>query len=156
MSSTTRVVGMDVSAQLAYTRVPMKIYFAGSIRSGRDDARLYGELIKLLQSYGKVLTEHIGDQALSIHGEKKPSEFIYQRDTDWVREADIIVAEVTTPSLGVGYELRLAEELGKKIICLYRPQPDRKLSAMLLGNPGLTVVEYEGIDDARAKIEKIF
>ena len=123
----------------------MKIYFAGSIRGGRDDAGLYSEMIALLQKYGEVLTEHIGDKQLSIHGEGHAAEYIFQRDVDWVREADVIVAEVTTPSLGVGYEIGLAEQLGKKIVCLYRPQLDRKLSAMILGNSKLTIVEYKEV-----------
>lgn len=133
----------------------MKIYFAGSIRGGRDDAPLYAEIIRLLQAYGQVLTEHIGDQGLSIHGEGKVAESIFQRNVDWVREADVIVAEVTTPSLGVGYEIGLAEQLGKKIICLYRPQPDRKLSAMILGNAKLTIVEYKTMDELKEKLTEL-
>ena len=38
-----------------------------------------------------------------------------------------LVAEVTQPSLGVGYELGRAVAMGKKILCLYRPQPDRSM-----------------------------
>lgn len=45
-----------------------KIYFAGSIRAGRDDADLYAKLIKLLQKYGTVLTEHVGDPNLEACG----------------------------------------------------------------------------------------
>lgn len=149
------VGGMDVLAQLEYTKLSMKIYFAGSIRGGRDDAGLYGELISLLQSYGTVLTEHVGDKQLSVHGEGKAAEGIFQRDVDWVRAADVIVAEVTTPSLGVGYEIGLAESLGKKIICCYRPQPDRKLSAMVLGNATLTIVEYKTVDELKEKLTEL-
>lgn len=133
----------------------MKIYFAGSIRGGRDDAGLYGELIQLLQSYGEVLTEHIGDKQLSTHGEGLVAEHIFERDVKWVHEADLVIAEVTTPSLGVGYEIGLAEALGKKIICFYRPQADRKLSAMILGNVKLTVVEYKTIDELKEKLSEL-
>ncbi len=76
----------------------MKIYFAGSIRGGRDDKDLYLEIIKLLGNYGKVLTEHIGDAKLSELGENLESTHIYNRDMNWLREADVVVAEVTTPS----------------------------------------------------------
>ena len=37
-----------------------------------------------------------------------------------------IVAEVTQPSLGVGYEIGRAVAMGKRILCLYRPQPDKR------------------------------
>lgn len=142
-----RAGALDASAVPEYTRVSMKIYFAGSIRGGRDDALLYAEIIKVLRGYGTVLTEHIGDSSLSSQGEGRVAEQIFQRDVDWIREAEVIVAEVTTPSLGVGYEIGLAEQLGKRIICFYRPQPERRLSAMLTGNPKLTVVEYRQPDE---------
>ena len=134
----------------------MKIYFAGSIRGGRDDAELYEQVISQLQQYGQVLTEHIGDMQLSIAGEAKDAEYIFTRDVAWVKEADVIVAEVSTPSLGVGYEIGLAESVGKKILCLYRPQEGKKLSAMVAGNTAVSVSEYSTIEDVRAHLEAFF
>ena len=129
----------------------MNIYFAGSITGGRGDAGLYAQLIELLQDYGTVLTEHIGDVDLSGDGEvKKTPEYVYTRDTDWIRESDVIVAEVSTPSLGVGYELGLAEALGKKIVCLFRPSSGRTLSRMISGNSYNVVGEWETLQDAKA------
>lgn len=126
----------------------MKIYFAGSIRGGRDDKELYFSIIKLLQEYGQVLTEHIGDENLAQIGEIGFSDSeIFIRDMDWVRESDLIVAEVTQPSLGVGYEIGQAEAMGKRIICLCREQEGRRLSAMISGNNKLEVVRYEKKED---------
>lgn len=45
-------------------------------------------------------------------------EFIYKRDVDWLLESDFVIAEVTQPSLGVGYELGFAEAKGKPVLCL--------------------------------------
>jgi nucleoside 2-deoxyribosyltransferase len=134
----------------------MKIYFAGSIRGGREDQPLYFEIIEYLQKFGEVLTEHLGNKSLSSDGEKRPSEDIYQRDVDWVEEADVIVAEVTTPSLGVGYEIGIAEKLGKKILCLYRHGEDRRLSAMIDGNSSLEVVYYKDLEGVKSKIDEFF
>ena len=108
----------------------MKIYFAGSIRGGREDKNLYSQIIKNLQKYGTVLTEHIGDQNLTDSGEDLSDKFIYERDLYWIKESDIVVAEVTQPSLGVGYEIGKAEEHGKKILCLYR-ENNKRISAMI-------------------------
>ena len=47
----------------------MKIYFAGAIRGGREDAQLYEKLIAYLNEKGQVLTEHIGSTDLSWEGE---------------------------------------------------------------------------------------
>ncbi len=115
----------------------MDIYFAGAIRGGRDDADLYGEIIDLLQGYGSVLTEHVAG------GETAETDAaIFERDMAWLRAADAVVAEVTVPSLGVGYELARAEERGVPTLCLFRPGAGQALSAMVQGNDALRVVEY--------------
>lgn len=46
----------------------MKIYFAGSIRAGREDAQLYARIVTILKKYGTVLTEHVGNPNLSKSG----------------------------------------------------------------------------------------
>jgi 2'-deoxynucleoside 5'-phosphate N-hydrolase len=125
----------------------MTIYFAGSIRGGRDDHKLYAQIIHLLRSFGTVVTEHIGDANISLGGENAPDREIHDRDIAWLRSADVIVAEVTAPSLGVGYEIGRAVEWGKRIICLYRPTEGRKLSGMIAGCTGLSVHEYRDAAD---------
>jgi len=132
----------------------MKIYFAGSIRAGRNDADIYLEIINHLKKYGEVLTEHVGNEQLSIKGEKGLSEkYIYDRDLEWLISSDVIIAEVTTPSLGVGYEIRFAVEHNKKILCLYKQQEGKKLSAMVLGCPQITNVNYDSITEAKKIID---
>jgi len=134
-----------------------KIYFAGSIRAGRGDAHIYKELVRLLSKYGKVLTEHVGDPGLAESGEVgKTEEFIFERDVKWIAEADVLVAEVTQPSLGVGYEIGVAERLGKRVLCLYRVQEGKKLSAMIMGNKKLTVESYGDISAAEVIVAKFF
>ena len=132
-----------------------KIYFAGSITGGRDDSDLYFQIIELLKSHGTILTEHIGDKNLTSGGENKTSEYIFNRDINWVDEADIVVAEVSTPSLGVGYEIGRAE--GKKpILCLFRDQPDKRLSAMIAGNHNHKIGTYQNIEDITAILKDFF
>ena len=45
----------------------MNIYFAGSIRGGRNDVGVYTPLITHLKKYGTVFTEHVGDCNLDEH-----------------------------------------------------------------------------------------
>ena len=131
----------------------MKIYFAGSIRAGRDDQELYHRIIQGLQRHGQVLTEHVGDPSLTRWGDDGPSDpDIYARDMAWLADADLIVAEVSTPSLGVGYELGRAESLGKPTLCLYREQDGRRLSAMVSGNPNMVVARYQTVEEAQTHI----
>jgi nucleoside 2-deoxyribosyltransferase len=134
-----------------------KIFFSGSIRGLRDKQETYLELIKHLNKYGTVLTEYVSDPKLSSYGDNKRSnDQIYDRDVSWIKESDIVVAEVSTPSLGVGYEIAYAEQLGKKILCLYRKQTDKKLSAMINGNKNIITKEYETIEEATMYIDNFF
>ena len=133
----------------------MKIYFAGSIRAGRDDAAIYETMITWLRSFGEVLTEHVGNPALSAAGDDGPdNRYIHDRDMAWLTSCDCVVAEVTTPSLGVGYELGLATALKKPILCLYRSIAGRPLSAMIAGSPGIQTTAYSSMDEAKRIMEE--
>lgn len=120
----------------------MKIYFAGSVRGGRDDQEIYFKIIELIRKYGTVLTEHLGDKKLSSYGESIPTAEIYARDMKWLMSSDAVVAEVTNPSLGVGYEIGRFETTQRPVLCLYREIPGKRISAMLEGNPNILVKAY--------------
>ncbi len=134
-----------------------KVYFAGSIRGGRDNVDDYFKIIEYLKNNFMVLTEHIGDKNLSTNGEvNKTPEFIYNRDMAWVTEADFVVAEVSNPSLGVGYEIGYAESINKPILCLYKDKEDVRVSFMILGNKKLNTYGYKTIEDAYQIIDNFF
>ena len=109
-----------------------KIYFAAAIRGGRDDADLYREIIDYLNKENKVLTEHIGLASLKDSGENLNDEEIYKRDIAWLEESDVVIAECSTPSLGVGYELAYAEKINKPVHVLYKKE--KGISAMITGD----------------------
>ena len=134
------------------TRV--KIYFAGSIRGGRDDQQKYFKLIEFLATRVEVLTEHVGNSKLGNQGEKViTDQEIFKRDRDWLQSCDAVVAEVTNPSLGVGYEIGIAEKLGKPVLCLVDEKNTRfPLSAMVSGNPQIQVSFYPSLRDAEKLI----
>ncbi len=126
----------------------MKIYFAASIRGGRNDVTLYAHFITLLKKFGEVLTEHIADPHLTPHGESNLTDVqIHDRDMDWLLSADVVIAEVTTPSLGVGYEIGRAVENNIPVVCFYRRQKDKRLSAMIAGNNSITIFEYKQVQE---------
>ncbi len=132
------------------------IYFAGSIRGGRDDAAIYAQLIERLKKFGRVLTEHIGAASLTDGGEPGLARAIHDRDLEWVSASDVVVAEVTTPSLGVGYEIGRATEWQKPVLCLFRTGTPRTLSAMISGCPDVTVREYAEVADVERIFEEFF
>ena len=134
----------------------MKIYFAGSIRGGRAGQENYSKIIKYLQKYGEVLTEHIGEKKLLDSGEKNISdEEIYQRDISLLKKADVFVAEVSSPSLGVGYEIAKAEELNKDILCFHSSE-NKNISAMIRGNKNISLKAYVDLKQLYGYIDDYF
>ena len=134
----------------------MKIYFAASIRGGRDDWASYLEIVRQLREYGEVLTEHVGEAELSAAGENIGDRKIHDRDLGWLKSSDCLVAEVTTPSLGVGYEIGIATQWGKPVLCLHRPIAGRSLSAMIAGSAGVTLKEYQSPAELGEIFEQYF
>ena len=134
----------------------MTIYFAGSIRGGRQGLDRYREIIRLLNRYGSVLTEHVGHEDPEELEKDKTDSDIYREDMAWLRRCDALVAEVSYPSLGVGYEIASAEGLGKRILCLFCPEAGYRLSSMIDGNPALIVKTYRDMTEARRLLDEFF
>lgn len=132
-----------------------KVYFAGSIRGGRNDAELYKEIINKIKETDIVLTEHIGDLSLSLleNGRDK-DHLIYKQDTDWLMESDLLIGECTNPSLGVGYELAFAEKCNVPCHVLY-DSTRTQLSAMITGDPYFRVYPYSSREELFDHLERI-
>jgi len=130
-----------------------KIYFACSIRGGRQDQPVYDQLVNMIRQEAEVLSEIFGDKSLTDQGHSNLSDKrIYERDINWIKSADGVIAEVTNPSLGVGYELAKAEEWNIPVLALFRQDNDRRLSAMIAGSPNLTVINYQDPAELKSKI----
>lgn len=134
----------------------MKVYFAGSIRGGRQDEHIYRAIIDHIKSLGhRVLTEHVGDLSLNAkEGSGNREKAIYLEDTAWLRECDIVIAECTTPSLGVGYELAYGEKYEKPCHVFYR-RSACSLSAMIKGDDYYVIHPYETLEEFEAEVDRV-
>ncbi len=137
----------------------MKSYISGSIKGGREKEKEYYELIEFIKQYGEVLTEHIGNDITDINNEIKYStkedEHVYIRDTKWIDMCDVLIAEVSIPSLGVGYEIAYAESKGKHVICLYNIDSEKSLSYMISGNIKNKVIIYKTLDKVKKEVSEL-
>ena len=133
----------------------MKIYFSASISGGRKYLETYKEIVRYLKSYGHyILTEHIVlDNLLELEKKLTPSS-VYERDMKLLTECDAVIAEVSNPSLGVGYEICRALHLEKPTLCLFRK--NIFVSWMIIGNtsPLITLGEYENKTELFILIDK--
>ena len=122
----------------------MKIYFACSISGGRKDEKAYQYMVQVLIGMGiDVPTAHIAETGIEEVDALEEPRDIFNRDVNWIQESDLLIAEVSTPSHGVGYEIGYALDLDKPVLSLY--QKGVVVSKMISGNPHpfLTVMEYQ-------------
>ncbi|HET6845333.1 MAG TPA: nucleoside 2-deoxyribosyltransferase [Anaerolineales bacterium] len=112
----------------------MNLYFACSITGGREYEPIYQALMQALLADGhEIPTAHLADSdVLDAETRVAPLE-VYTRDVAWIARADALIAEVSVPSHGVGYEIGYALQAGKRVLCLAQNQ--RKVSKMITGNP---------------------
>ena len=112
----------------------MNIYFACSITGGREFESVYQAIVEALaQSGHQVPTAHLAESGVGVVEAVIDPQEVYTRDVAWIRGSDVLIAEVSVPSHGVGYEIGFALGLGKPVLALY--QQDRKVSKMISGNP---------------------
>lgn len=127
------------------------VYFSCSLTGGRADELFYQLIVDHLLGLGlRVPTAHLAHpDVMDLEEVVEPAD-VYRRDIDWIHDCDGMVAEVSTPSHGVGYEIAYALERGKPVLCVYGE--GRPVSKMITGNshPDLTVVSYRDGDHLRA------
>jgi len=127
----------------------MNIYFACSLTGGREFESVYQTFVHALAEKGhNVLTAHLVESdVMEVEAAVSPSE-VYSRDVAWIQSCDVLIAEVSVPSHGVGYEVGFALGSEKPVLALY--QVGRKVSKMISGNPDkkLTVKMYTTTEEA--------
>lgn len=133
----------------------MNIYFSCSITGGRKDQHIYQRIVNYLKENGhEVPTAHLASPDVMKDESDINAVEVYQRDIEWVRNCDALIAEVSTPSHGVGYEIAAAIYLGKHVMCCY--QKDKKISKIISGNTSenVHVFPYNSEDELISEIGK--
>lgn len=102
-----------------------------------------------------MLTEYVGDLSRSnTEGLISSDVAIYEQDTAWLLESDVVIAECSTPSLGVGYELAFAEAYGIPVHIFYN-KVCSNLSEMLSDDLYFQVHPYEAEEEIYPVIDGI-
>ena len=136
----------------------MKIYFAASLQNSTiEKIEFYNQIIQQLSRWGKVLTEKIGDRKFQAKRRKAnvSSKKIHDYDLKLLLESDVVVTEISTPSLGVGYEIGRAIENKKPVLCLHNENVIKRvsISKMILGAPMVKVCGYKTLKDIKLAIK---
>ncbi len=123
-----------------------KLFLSGSMRGGRRLLDTYKFILEVLLSSGaEVLSQHVARDTIFEEEQGMSEAEIFMRDMGGVERCDCFIAEVTVPSIGVGYEICHAVGLGKPVLCVY--EDGAKASAMVLGNKGVVAQDYGDLDE---------
>jgi nucleoside 2-deoxyribosyltransferase len=131
-----------------------KIYLAAPMRGDRSALNNVKQICGMLEEHGHVvLTKHVAEDVLDIDRGMTPKE-IFERDIKLLEEADFLVAEVSYPSLGVGFEIAYFLLKGKEVIALALEDRVNNVSAMIRGItwPNFHFIPYTAPEDAVLKI----
>lgn len=127
----------------------MKVYLAVPLQNNRDRT-LTKQIFTILNEYGyEIISDWI---LLDNPNPNLDTKGIYERDYNAIKSCDLVIAEVSKPSIGVGMEIMLARFLEKEIICVYRK--GEKISNFLMGMPELSIFSYDNFDDLIHDIRK--
>lgn len=130
----------------------MNVFLSASIRGGRDMLSTYIEMCNYLRENGHdVLSWHVADPELEKTELLLTEQEIYIRDMEFLEKSHCVIAEVSTPSIGVGYEISSALHRELPVLCLHTP--DSNVSAMILGDKRIITKEYDSINSMKEEID---
>ena len=128
----------------------MRVYFAGSITGGRDFEKYQQVIVNFLKLKGHViLTEHVSDNKLQrevrakARGSNNYYRFISVHDRLRMNKAQLLVAECSQASLGVGFEICYATYVLKiPVIALCHVKVKKKISPIIFGDTSKLIKPY--------------
>lgn len=138
----------------------MTIYFAFTVRGNRGALDAARQLCAELQRLGhRVLTTHLLADGADAAENALTERQVYERDIKWLESADLLIAEASGSSFGVGFEVGYvvgrSEQTGQRVLLLYDGARRSAISRMISGvsHPACTVVEYGGAGELLTIVE---
>ncbi|MBU2639048.1 MAG: nucleoside 2-deoxyribosyltransferase [Nanoarchaeota archaeon] len=122
----------------------MKAYITCPVSHTKERLNLLPEIEKIVREKG------IDTFVFQIGGE--PDE-IFRRDYSQLKSCDMIIAEVSERSHGVGIEIGLSFCLGLERILLH--QKGTYVTPLAHGMPKTTIIEYGHLEDLKKKLSSV-
>ena len=135
----------------------LKVYFAAPMLGDRSNLEDNRKIASALKAMGyEILTEWVLEEVLDIERGATPKE-IFERDIEILDKCDVLLADVSYPSLGVGFEIAYALLKGKKVVAYCREDRLNRTSALIRGVTwsNFTLVTYRSVEELVAKISKV-
>lgn len=125
----------------------MIIYCAGPIKGNKTYQENYAQLVEIVNSLGHTA---LSEMSSKFHSSiPLSSKQIYSRDLKWLDGSKLMIAEVSGPSLGVGFEISYALFVKKIPVLAVYHETAGQISSMITGcnNPKLVLHKYSNTED---------
>ena len=139
----------------------MRIYLACTVRGERSGVLAGRAICQRLQQLGhEVLTTHLLTEDVDRAEAELTEEQVYRRDLDWLSCCDVLIAEASGSSYGVGFEVGYvigrARETGQRVLLVYDAARRDAVSRLISGNcdDACTTFAYDSIEDLTAFIDQ--
>jgi nucleoside 2-deoxyribosyltransferase len=141
----------------------MTIYLACTVRGDRGGVAAGRAICERLQHHGhEVLTTHLLRDDVETAESQLTERDVFERDLDWLSQCDVLVAEASGSSYGVGFEvgyvLGRAAQTGQRVVLLYNTERRHAVSRLITGNSdaACTTLAYSSIDELAGLIDQRF
>jgi 2'-deoxynucleoside 5'-phosphate N-hydrolase len=134
--------------------VGLRIYLACTVRGDRGAVMALRELVGDLEAAGHaVLTKHLLDDNVDTAESALTEREVYDRDIKWLEACDLLIADASGSSFGVGFEvgyvLGRSDRTNQRVLLLYRTDRRAAISRLIVGltHPRCEVIEYADATD---------
>ena len=138
----------------------MNIYLACTVRGNRDAIALTRALADRIEALGHtVLTRHLLLDDVEAQEGALSERAVFERDIRWLESADILIAEASGSSYGVGFEVGYvigrAAQSCQRVLLLYDATRRPVVSRLIAGNthPACTTYPYRDAADLLRFVE---
>ena len=135
----------------------MKVYFTASTSYNGELMHVYRKILLLLKQHRLTIVSgtQTADRKKLEEDSKLTSKEIFERERSSIDKADLIIAETSKPSLGVGGEIVYALSQNKPVLALIDTQFEDKISPMLVGNPSENLfTEFYNENNLKFKVDE--
>ena len=132
----------------------MNIYLACTVRGDRAAIGTARALADAIEGLGHIiLTRHLLEDDVDTREGTLTERQVFERDLRWLEAADVLIAEASGSSYGVGFEVGYvigrADQTCQRVLLLYDASRRSSVSRLIAGNthPACTTYPYRSAED---------
>ena len=139
----------------------MIIYLACTVRGDRGAVAGLRAVADALEADGHtILTRHLLDDDVEGAESTLTERAVYERDLAWLEACDVLIADASGSSFGVGFEvgyvLGRSDRTNQRVVMIYRGDRRDAISRLIVGNahPRCTTLTYEHPRELIARVSE--